>query len=179
MSRIQLPKTEDLASATVDTLESVRKSVGMIPNLLSTLAHSPVALLSYLNFSNDLKQGQLTAQQREIIALAVAQFNQCEYCLSAHSLMAKGAGLSPAAIHSARQGGEDDSIDSVIAAFAKQLVDSRGVIGDGQFEQYQKQGLSQGLMLEIVAHVALNTFSNYVNHLAATDIDFPKISLEV
>ena len=94
MPRIKPLQNHELDAATSTTLDAVGKKLGMVPNLFATLAHAPAALNSYLGFSDNLSNGVLTAKQREIVALAVAQYNQCQYCLSAHSLMGKGAGLS-------------------------------------------------------------------------------------
>jgi uncharacterized peroxidase-related enzyme len=179
MPRIKPAEKHELDSATATTLDAVGKKLGMVPNLFSTLAHAPVALTSYLGLSDNLSGGELTAQQREIVALAVAQCNQCQYCLSAHNLMAKGAGLSEEDIVKARKGDAYNTLNQTIAAFASEVTESRGVITDEAFNLYVGQGLSTALMIEIMANVALNLLTNYINHLADTDIDFPVVDVEL
>ncbi|WP_288355468.1 carboxymuconolactone decarboxylase family protein [uncultured Cycloclasticus sp.] len=177
MPRIKPLQNHELDAATSTTLDAVGKKLGMVPNLFATLAHAPAALNSYLGFSDNLSNGVLTAKQREIVALAVAQYNQCQYCLSAHSLMGKGAGLSENDIVKARNGSASEALNHTIAAFARDVVESRGVIPDEDFNAYAGQGLTHALMVEIIANVALNLLTNYINHLADTEIDFPVVDL--
>ena len=97
------PLTIDTAdAATAATLKAVKAKLGMVPNLFATLAHAPAALNGYLGLSETLGTGRLNASQREIVALAAGQANRCQYCLSAHTLIGKGAGLSAEAIAAAR-----------------------------------------------------------------------------
>ena len=179
MPRINPQESNNLDTTTAATLDAVRKSLGVIPNLFSTLAHAPAALNAYLGLNETLTAGELTAEQREIIALTVAQYNQCQYCLSAHSLMGKGAGLSEDDIRLARNGGATDGLNHNIAAFARDVTEFRGVVPDESFKAYLERGLTHALMIEIAANVALNLFSNYTNHLADTEIDFPVVALAI
>ncbi|MCG8382019.1 MAG: carboxymuconolactone decarboxylase family protein [Gammaproteobacteria bacterium] len=178
MPRINPVEKDEPDSATATTLDTVGKKLGMVPNLFATLANAPLVLNSYLGFNDHLSKGVLTAKQREIIALAVAQYNQCQYCLSAHNLMGKGAGLTDDDIVKARNGGANGALNHTIAAFARDVTESRGVISDDAFNGYAGQGLTPALMTEIVANVALNLFTNYINHLADTEIDFPVVNVE-
>ncbi len=168
----------ELDSATAATLDAVHKKLGMVPNLFATLANAPAALNSFLGFSDAVGKGVLSARQREIVALAVAQYNQCQYCLSAHSLMGKGAGLTDDDIANARNGSANNALDNAMAAFARDITESRGVISDDAFNVYAGQGLTPDLMTEIVANVVLNLFTNYINHLADTEIDFPVVEVK-
>lgn len=178
MPRINALESHDVDATTAATLEGVAKQIGMVPNLLGTLAQAPAALHGYLALSEQLGKGQLSSQQREMIALTIAQFNRCQYCLSAHSLMAKGAGLSPDAVVRARQGSAKEPLDNSLVAFARAVAQNRGVLGRAEFEAFAAQGLSPALMVEVVALVVLNQLTNYVNHLAETEIDFPVVELE-
>ncbi len=177
MPRIKPQEENNLDTTTAATLDAVGKSLGVVPNLFSTLAHTPAALNAYLGLSENLSSGELTAEQREIIALTVAQYNQCQYCLSAHSLMGKGAGLSEDDIRLARNGGATNGLNHNIAAFARDVTEYRGVIPDESFKVYLERGLTHAVMIEITANVTLNLFSNYINHLADTEIDFPVVDL--
>src|SRR5215475_16000149 len=123
----------DTARADADvqaTLSAVKAKIGVVPNLFTTFAQSPAVLNGYLAFSDALGKGVLTAKQREIISLAVAQANQCHYCLSAHTLMGKGAGLSSEGIRKAREGKAETALDGAVASFARRVVDARGQVSD-------------------------------------------------
>lgn len=177
MPRIKPLALEQADAKTAATLKAVKSKLGILPNLFTTFAHASAGLNGYLQFSQALSAGRLNARQREMIALAVAQENACEYCLSAHAAMAKAAGLSDMDITQARGGKATQVIDAVITAFALKVLRSRGSISDSEFEAAREAGLDDGLMIEIIANVALNTLTNYVNRVAATDIDFPVLPL--
>lgn len=159
------------------TLTAVKGKIGMVPNLFATFANSPAVLNGYLALSDALGSGTLSARQREIAALAVAQVNGCHYCLSAHTLMGKGAGLTPAAIAAARGGKADDAIDNAVAALARTLAEQRGHATDADLKAARDAGLTDAQIVEVVGAVAINVLTNFMNNLAHTDIDFPTVAL--
>lgn len=161
------------------TLGAIKTKVGMIPNLHATFANAPAALKGYLGFSEALTSGVLTAKQRGIVSLAVGQANQCQYCLSAHTLIGKGAGLSPDAIRAARQGTGIDAADAAVAALAVRLIETRGQVNDADLAEARSAGLDDAAIIEVVANVALNVLTNFTNNVAATDIDFPVVELTI
>jgi uncharacterized peroxidase-related enzyme len=161
------------------TLAAVKAKIGMTPNLFKTFAHSPAVLNGYLAFSDTLTHGVLTAKQREIIALAIAQVNGCHYCLSAHTLMGKGAGLSETGIRKARQGRAEAALDDAVAVLARAVADTRGQVNDAAVAAAKTAGLSDAHIVEVIAQVALNVLTNYTNNVCLTDIDFPKVDVAV
>lgn len=171
------PASADPAVAA--TLAAVKAKLGVVPNLFRTFARAPAALDGYLALSDALAGGRLSAGQREIVALSVGQANQCGYCLAAHTLIGKGAGLSEADIRAARTGVGADPRDAALAAFALRLTDQRGVVGDDDLAAFRRAGFDDADALEVVALVALNTLTNYTNHLAGTVVDFPAVPLEI
>ena len=178
MSRIAPVDLPQIDSATMDTLNAVKKKLGMLPNIFTTFAHSPVALMSYMGFVEARSAGRLSNRQRELIAIAVAQENSCEYCLSAHSAIGKGTGLDDKAIAMARNGESDSLTDSKILSFALSLLRNTGAVSDEELEQMLRVcDHDHGLIIEIAANVVLNVFSNTLNRLAGTDVDFPLIEL--
>lgn len=177
MARIQPINRNEATGQLASTLDGVKAKIGVVPNLFGTFAQSPAVLNAYLAFSEALTKGNLTAQQREVIALAVGQTNSCQYCLSAHTLLGKGAGLSPEAIRQARDGASVDPLDDALAKLAVKIVNRRGVLSDADLSEARSAGLTDSLIVEVIAHVALNTLTNYTNHIAATDIDFPVVQL--
>ncbi|HEY4358226.1 MAG TPA: carboxymuconolactone decarboxylase family protein [Acidobacteriaceae bacterium] len=179
MSRIA-PVVSSNADAKVSTmLSQVKAGLGMVPNLYATIAHAPAALEGILGLSKALSRGRLSAAQREIVALAVGQENECQYCLSAHTARAKAAGISEADTLKVRRGDREDSFESALALFAKKLVRQRGHVADEDIETARKAGIDDGLMMEVVAHVAMNTLTNYANELAGTEIDFPVVEVKL
>lgn len=179
MTRIQPLERQEADSETAETLTAVQNQLGMLPNLFATLAHAPAALQGYMQLNSSLGSGRLTTRQREMVALVVAQANQCQYCLSAHSLLAKNAGMSPEDITRARTGKADNDLDAVILKFAREVTRSRGAVADADFTAFVEHGLSPALMVEIVANVSVNILTNYINNLAHTDVDFPKVDVEI
>ena len=125
-----------------------------------------------MQLDTTLKTGALNPKDREIISLAIGQFNACGYCVSAHTLMGKGAGLTPDEIAAARQGS-----GSAVARLAVQVAKTRGNVSDAELAAARAAGLTDGQILEVVAGVALNVLTNYVNNLAGTVIDFPKVEI--
>jgi uncharacterized peroxidase-related enzyme len=151
----------------------------MVPNLFATLAHAPVALDGFLSLSKTLSRGRLSAAQREIVALAVGQENECQYCLSAHTALAKAGGVSEADALKARAGDGEDPFERALASFAKKIVRQRGHVSDEDIKNTREAGIDDGLMMEVVANVAVNTLTNYANELAGTEIDFPVVQVKL
>lgn len=171
MSRIQAIDPDQAPASVRPTLNAVQASLGIIPNLFRVTANSPAALDSLVGAIGALSKGKLNAPTREAIALTVAEANGCDYCLSAHAALGTGAGLSEADIERARHGHADDPKVSAILAFSRNLVVSRGY--DTDIEQLRRAGVTDEELVEIVANVALNIFTNYLNQTAETEIDFP------
>ena len=178
MPRINPVNPEETDAKTAATLKAVHKKLGVLPNIFTTFAQSPVALNSYVQLGECLAGGRLTARLREQIALAVAQENACQYCLSAHAAIGKGVGLGNEDIEQARAGGASDAIDNQITLFALKVARSRGEIRDADLAAVRQGGLDDGLIVEIIANVALNVMTNYLNKVAGTEIDFPVVKLQ-
>lgn len=171
------PDTADPKAAAM--LNAVKAKLGMIPNLYATLAHSPAALDAALAIGGALGAGRLTAAEREIIALATAQVNGCQYCLSAHTLLATRAGLSSDDVVHARNGSGQGSRAAAIAALAKSIAVERGHVSAEAIGAARDAGLTEGELMEIVVGVAANVLTNFTNNLARTTIDFPVVAAEV
>lgn len=177
MPRIHPVVAADADPATRRTLDAIKAKIGMVPNLHATFAHAPVVLTAYLAFAETLTKGVLTPQQREIISITTAQANGCQYCLSAHTMLGKNAGLSEEAIRTARRGAGVNALDHAVAELALALVNERGHLSDEAVAKARTAGLNDAQIVEIVANVALNTLTNITNNVARTDIDFPVVEL--
>lgn len=175
MSRINFPASVETApAASQPLLEGVKATLGSAPNLFRLVALSPAALEGYLGLSGALGKGSLDARTRERIALAVAEYNGCGYCTSAHSFIGeKMASLTDVEIAANRDGTSTDARAAAAVGFAVKVVEARGRVSDADLAAVRLAGYSDADIVEIVLHVALNTLTNYVNEVAQTTIDFP------
>ena len=175
MSRIAIPASVEAApTAAQPLLQAVHQQLGSVPNLFRLVATSPAALEGYLGMSGALGKGTLPAPTRERIALAVAEINGCGYCLSAHAYLGKNlAKLDDAEIAANRSGTSNDPKAAAAVQFAAKVTQARGKVSAEDVLAVKSAGYSDAQVIEIVQHVALNTWTNYINEVAKTDIDFP------
>lgn len=159
-------------------LADTRKMLGGTPNLFTTAANSPAALTALNAFFLALAKGKLGGKIGERVAIAVAQANGCEYCLSAHTTLGKMHGVDEADLAAAKRGRSADPTAQAAIALALDIVANRGRVSDASLASARAAGLSDGAIIEVVAHVAVNIFTNYLNNLAGTEVDFPLVSLE-
>jgi uncharacterized peroxidase-related enzyme len=173
MSTLAALASAQTTPETQAVLNAVQSSLGLVPNLFRVAANSPAALNALVGLNSALAKGRLRPKVRESIALHVAQANGCDYCLSAHTALGKGVGLSDADIAAARIGKAADPHAEAILALAGEIVRQRGAVGADAIAQARAAGVTDAEIVEIVAHVALNVFTNYLNIVADTEIDFP------
>ena len=178
MSRIRTPASIEAApAASQPLLEGVKKQLGFVPNLFRLVSNSTAALEGYLGLSAALGKGSLPAATRERIALAVAEINGCSYCLSVHTYLGKHlAKLDDAEITANRNGASNDPKADAAVRFAAKVTQSRGHVSDDDVRAVKLAGYDDAQVVEIVLHVALNTWTNYINEVAKTEIDFPVIA---
>jgi uncharacterized peroxidase-related enzyme len=177
MSRIPTPATvADAPEKSRPLLEAVNKQLGVVPNMFRLIATSPQALEGYLGLSAALGHGALPAPTRERIALAVAEVNGCDYCLSAHTYLGRNlARLDDAEITANRSGASNDPKADAAVRFAAAVTRARGHIAEADLSTVRSAGYTDAQVIEIVQHVALNTWTNYFNEVFKTDIDFPVV----
>ena len=173
MPRIKPVDRNTADPATVELLNSVRRSMGAVPNLIATMAHSPAVAKAYLGFAQALSGGSLPRRLREQIALVVGEANACTYCVAAHTALGRRAGLTEEETKEAQRASSQDGKEQAALAFARKVVQDRGVVADEDVERLRRAGYTDGEVGELVANVALNLFTNYFNHVAATELDFP------
>lgn len=173
MPRIPTVNSDSASNEQQQVLNKVKKGLGLVPNLVSTLAQSPAAANAYLAFSGALAKGSLPAKLREEIALVVGETNSCDYCIAAHTMLGGKAGVSPDEALAARAAESADAKTQAALVFAQQLVSDRGIVSDADLAGLRAQGFTDGDIAEIVANTALNIFTNYFNHVAGTVVDFP------
>jgi uncharacterized peroxidase-related enzyme len=175
MSRIAIPTREDAPAAAQPLLDAVAKQLGVVPNLFRLVALSPAALQGYLGLNGALTKA-LDVKTRERIALAVAQVNGCDYCLSAHTYLGLNlAKLGEAEVALNRAGASSDPKADAAVRFAAKVTQARGKVSDADLAAVRAAGFSEGQIVEIVTVVAENVLTNFVNLVAETDIDFPVV----
>lgn len=175
MSRLQQIDPASADGRAKELLDAVKQKMGMVPNITRAMASSPATLEAYLNFSGALAKGKLDPQLRERLSILVGSANSCGYCLSAHTALGRMAGLSAKELTSAQHGESSDAKAAVALRFAKKLVRERGAVTNQDVEELRQAGFDDGDITEIVGNVALNIFTNYFNHVAETEIDFPLV----
>ncbi|NGZ94735.1 MAG: peroxidase [Nitrospira sp. WS110] len=177
MPRIQPLDPEAAHPKAAELLTGIHRQLGVMPNIFRTLAHAPAALSAYLNFAKSLGSGTLSAATREQIALAVAGTNRCGYCASAHTAMARQTGVSAEELGRNLNAKSEDPRTQAVLTFVNRIVSSRGNVTDTDLAQVRAAGLSDGEVVEIIANIAVNIFTNYLNLVASTEVDFPVVDV--
>src|SRR5688572_25901704 len=175
MSRIVIPARESAPAASQPLLAAVESKLGVVPNLFKLAALSPAALEGLLGLDSALGK-TLDLKTRERIALAVAQVNGCDYCLSAHTYLGLNlAKIDTAEIARNRKGASSDPRANAAVAFAAKIAQARGRVSDADLQAVRTAGYTDAQIVEIVAVVAENVFTNLLNNVAQTEIDFPVV----
>ena len=175
MQRIQALNYQRAAGKAKRLLDDVQQRWGMTPNMVRTMATAPAALDGYLSLHAALGSGALPAGLREQIAVAVAEANNCQYCLAAHAAIGRTVGLGEDVIMDSRHATSPDSHTQAALHFARELVENRGWVNDDDLLRLRRAGYSDEEIVEIIANVAINIFTNYFNHVAKTELDFPAV----
>jgi uncharacterized peroxidase-related enzyme len=176
MPRIPAIQPENATGEAKQLLDEVESNLGFVPNIMRTMVNSPAILQGYLEFSNALSKGNLSQKFRQQVALAVSEVSDCEYCLAAHSAIGRSVGLSEEAIEDSRKGDSINPKEAVVLAFARKVIENRGWVTDEDVAKLRKVGFSQSDIVELIANISLTLFTNYFNHVAETEVDFPAVS---
>lgn len=176
MTRLKALSPDEATGKTKELFTAIQGKLGMVPNMMRGMGNSAAFLEGYLGLSGALSGGTLGARTGELIALAVAESNGCDYCLSAHTYI--GANLvkvDATALEAARSGHSTDPKTDAILKFAKVVVAKKGRVSDADVNAVKAAGVTEGQVGEIIGHVALNVLTNYFNNTANTEIDFPVV----
>lgn len=178
MQRINALNPETTTGKSKDLFNTVQSKLGMVPNLMRTLGNSPAALNGYLSFNSALAESSIGSKLGELIALAVANANSCDYCNAAHTFIGeKLVGIDRATIQAAKEGKSSDSKIQAALTFARTLISKRGRVNSVDVDELKQAGYNEAAIAEIIAHVALNIFTNYFNNATEVEIDFPQVEL--
>jgi len=179
MSRINVIEHNTANHEQRELLEAIEQQLGMVPNFLKVFANSPSALRAFLGLHSIAGAGSLDAQTRERIALAVAQENECQYCVSAHTALGRKAGLNGAEIEANRAGTSQDAKAAIAVKFARALVEHKGEVTTAELLDVRNAGYSESDIVEIITHVGMNILTNLLGKASRVDIDFPKVELSL
>jgi uncharacterized peroxidase-related enzyme len=177
MSRVQLIESSNTTPNRQALLEQVHKAFGATPNMFKAVANSPAALKSMWGAFGALGSGVLGAELGEKIAVAIAEKNRCAYCLAAHTVLGKGAGVSAEEMLAAQAGNSTDPKTAEALKFALKVVSSRAQISSEDVAGLRNVGFDDEHIVEILAHVALYIFTKYVNVVLEVPVDFAKVAL--
>jgi len=173
MQRILPLDPAQATGKTKEHLEQIQKKYHRVPNMHAAMANAPAVLDAYLALNAALSHSSLDAVLRERIALTVAAANSCDYCLAAHAAGAKALKIDDAEIALAREGHSSNPHYQAALIFARAVVEDMGMVTDAEMAAVKKAGWNDAAILEITAAVAANIFTNYFNHVVATQVDFP------
>lgn len=178
MSRINIVDPNSATEEQHALFDAIQARLGMVPNFLKVFANSPAALRAFLGLYGIANEGSLDPQTRERIALALAQQNACEYCVSAHSAIGRKAGLSTAEIEANRAGSSRDAKAAAAVKFARALVAHTGEVTTAELLELRSAGYSDAQIVEIITHVGLNLLTNIIGKASRVEIDFPRVELK-
>lgn len=179
MSRLNVVTNENANAEQQALLQAIQSQLGMVPNFLKVFANSPAALRAFLGLHGIAGEGSLEAQTRERIALALAQQNACQYCVSAHTAIGRKAGLDAAEIEANRAGSSRDARAAAAVSFAKALAEHNGEVTTAEIFAVRDAGYSDAEIVEIITHVGLNVLTNILGKASRVEIDFPKVELKL
>lgn len=177
MSRLNLINPSETSGSQRKIFDQIEKGFGTVPNMFKAIGNSPAALESMWSAFGALSKGKLGAKLGEKIAVHVADLNRCEYCLAAHTVLGQKSGASVSEMTAAQAGEASDPRTQEALIFAAKLVKNRGQIKPADIEQVKSAGFSDEEVAEILAHVALNVFTNYTNVAFDVPVDFPRVQL--
>lgn len=177
MSTLPLQDTETASGKRKELFDQIQSAFGAVPNMFRAIGNSPAALESMWTSFGALGKGKLEAKLGEQIAVCVADLNRCEYCLAAHTVLGEKAGATSDEMSAAQAGSSSDPKTQAVLTFAGKLITQRAQVTPSDVEAVRQAGFSDEEIAEILAHVALNIFTNYTNVAFGVPVDFPKVEL--
>ena len=171
-----MPRTKSIDPTTdtgpgADLLNGPLKSAQI--NIFKGMAAHPKVLEAFLGFSKGVKAGALSEAEHEVIALVSGQLRKCEYCTAAHTALGQKAGLSEDETVRIREGKSEDPKRQALVSFTKAVIETNGFVSDEQLQSFRDAGYDDEAVIEVIAGIAVNTFTNLFNHVHETEVDFP------
>ncbi|MFL0351993.1 carboxymuconolactone decarboxylase family protein [Xanthomarina sp. GH4-25] len=173
VTKISVPSKKDVNKKSQKLFDQLNSQLGMVPNLYATIGYSSNALENFLTFSGNAGKGSFSNKEIEAIKLAVSQANNCIYCKSAHTAIAKMNGFTDAETVELRNATINDPKLKVLTTMAKQVAEKAGHIDSDVREAFFNQGYDAKALVDFIAVVTAITFTNYAHALTNVDVDFP------
>jgi uncharacterized peroxidase-related enzyme len=178
MPYVKLIDPASSPAAVKPALDGIKGAFGVVPNMFRAVANSSAALNSMWGSFGALGSGKLGARLGEEIAVAIANANHCEYCLAAHTALGRKAGATGEEMAAAQSGRSSDPRTQAALAFALKVVRDRAAVSEADVAALKAVGFDDESVVEIMAHIALNLFTNYVNVALNVPVDFPAVPLK-
>lgn len=173
MPRLNVVQPDHASGAVKQVYADLTAKMGKVVNIFQGMANSPAALRAYVSMSAALAEGELSKEDREALYLAISENNGCDYCVSAHSMLARRAGLSEDETLLARQFRSPDARRAALLDFIRKVIATKGFVTDDDIAAVRQAGYSDGQIAEAIGYIGLATFSNLFNHVHDTPLDFP------
>jgi uncharacterized peroxidase-related enzyme len=159
---------ETAPAASRPLLEEIGRNFGFVPNLFGVFAESPAALRGALDIYEAFSASSLSRAEQQLLMLAASEANDCEYCVAAHSTLAKKmAKVAPSLVDAVRRRAPlaDASLDALVT-FTRKVVEQRGVLASAEVTAFLDAGYTRAQVIEVLLGVGMKTFNNYVDHIA-------------
>ncbi len=173
MPRLNVVKPESASGPVKEIYDDLTKKMGKVINIFQGMGNSPAALNAYLSMSGALAKGELSPKDREVVYLGVSQKNGCEYCVSAHTMLAKKTGMNEEQILDIRRFSPESAKYQALLTFVTRVMETQGHVKDEDLAAVREAGYTDGQIAETVAYIGLATYSNLFNHVNDTELDFP------
>ncbi|MDG2470342.1 MAG: carboxymuconolactone decarboxylase family protein [Pirellulaceae bacterium] len=174
MPRLNVVEADQATGNVKEIYDGYEEKLGRVINIFKGLGNSEAALTAYKAMSGALAAGDLSTEDREAIYLAVSEKNKCSYCVSAHTMIAKGAGMNEDQILEFRLGRSSDNKLNTLIEFTLKVIETNGVVADADIQGVRDAGYTDGQIAEVVAYISLATYTNLFNHVFDTELDFPQ-----
>ena len=175
MPRLHVVEPAQASGKVKEIFDGLQSRMGKVVNIFKGMGNSAAALNAYLSMSKALSEGELSPHDREAVYLAASQHNGCNYCVAAHTLLAKKGGMSDDEVLAIRKFEPKDGKHRALVAFVRRVIDTKGFVQDSDIAAVKQAGYTDGQIAETVGYIALATYSNFFNHVYDTPLDFPQV----
>lgn len=172
MSKFKVHGADTAPAKSAEWLQQAKSAFGFVPNLLGTFAEAPATLEGYMTLGRIFDGSSFDATERQVVLLTVSRYNDCHYCVAAHTVIAGMQKVPRNVVDAIRDGRAigDERLEA-LRRFTTAVVDKRGQVGDEDIASFEAAGFSRQQVLEVILGVAYKTISNYTNHVAQTPLD--------
>lgn len=171
MTNFNVPTRNEVSNTNQEIFDKLNSSLGFVPNLYATMAHSDNALGRYLEFQGG--KTSLSNKEKEVVNLIVSQVNECRYCQSAHTVIGRMNGFDDAEVLAIRGGSSSDAKLDALVKFAKELTENKGRANEESLQNFYAQGYTKASVIDVIMQISDKIAMNYLHNLTQVEIDFP------